>query len=123
MFDFTLTRLCIDRKDCAQLRSPLLSSLGGVDKLLAPRHGDIIVSEPLMSVRSHNTGAPTSPGIVVHACTWQGTMYVNISYAEAVVGSHQEQEEALVNDPKASASMLGWLNTCMDTLRRLSGEA
>ena len=92
-----------------------------IDKYLSPRHGDILVSHPLMSVRVHATGPPTGPWIMVHVYTWQGTMYLNVSYPEAVVGTPAEQEDMLANVPEAKGSMLGWLNVCMSMLQKLAG--
>lgn len=74
-----------------------------------------------MTVRSCYAVPPIGPLVNAHIYTWQGRLYVNVSYAESVVGTYEEQEAALRDDEDAQGSLLAWTNVFMETLREASG--
>ena len=93
-----------------------------MDPYLSPKHGDVTVSQPYLTIRCCQSGPPTGPLPGFHVFTWQGTLYVNMSYPEAVVGTHEEQVEALKSEAEAAGSLLAWMDTYMETLERLSRD-
>ena len=100
----------------SRISNPSIVSLGVMDAYLAPLHGEVRVSQPLMSVRACYAAPPVGPLVNGHVYTWQGKLYVNISYAESVVGTYEEQEAALRDDKNAQGSLLAWTNHFVDTL-------
>ena len=103
------------------MMSPTLSSMGVIDRYLAPRHGSVVVSEPFMTIRCVHSGPPTGPVPGIHAYTWQGTLHISVSYPEAVAGTYEEQVQALLDEPEAQGSFLVWANTFVETLERIAG--
>ncbi|TFK50019.1 hypothetical protein OE88DRAFT_1809055 [Heliocybe sulcata] len=125
---------------------PNISSLGVMDKQLAPFHlvrkandtttsgeGDglkLTVSYPRYSVR-----IPYNPSVLVHPYTWQGTLYVAASFAEGYMGTVAEQEEHLArtSSPQAAgekidlkeekrAPVIAFMNEMVAILEKAAGS-
>lgn len=56
-----------------------------------------------------------------HLFTWQGELHISAGYSESVVGTWEEQIDAMKNDEKATGSLLSWFITFIGTLERASG--
>lgn len=99
--------------------------MGIVDSYLSPRHGtpgvnEIELSEPWMTARNCYTGMA---GATTHIFTWQKKLHMSISYPEALLGSPDEQAEAMKRgDAESSGSLLAWADKYIEILKRISVE-
>lgn len=74
-----------------------------------------------MTTRNCYTPAASS---MVHVFTWNKTLHVSVSYPEALLGTPEEQAEALKQgDAERSRSLLAWTDKYIEILKEISHTA
>ena len=99
--------------------SPVLSSIGVMDKYLARSHtvttgGQLTVSSPRLSPCFYTAFLESC--LALHAFTWEGELIIAFSFPEGVMGSAQDQVIASNEGRNGDAVVLRFVNEFMNIL-------